>query len=44
MKLTKNTTPQARDYQCNKCKRITNHANMHDKDLCYNCFDNEVKE
>jgi len=39
MKLTKNTIPQARDYQCNKCKTITCHKNMHDKDLCYFCFD-----
>ena len=43
MKLTNNTTPQARNYQCNKCIRIKCHKDMYDKDICYNCFE-EKKE
>ena len=39
MILTKRTTPQARNYQCNKCKRVTNHKNMYDDSLCYDCND-----
>lgn len=38
MKLTKNTTPQARNYQCNKCKSINSHMDMHDDDMCYDCW------
>ena len=37
MKLTNKTTPQARNYQCDKCKRITNHKEMYDDNLCYDC-------
>lgn len=44
MKLTKNTTPQARNYQCNKCKCITSHKEMYDKDLCYDCWKKERRE
>ena len=39
MKLTSNTTPQARNYQCNKCKRITTHKNMYDDNICEDCFE-----
>jgi len=39
MKLTKNTTPQAKNYQCNKCKAICSHREMHDDDICYDCYD-----
>jgi len=39
MKLTKNTIPQARDYQCDECKSVLSHKNMYDKDLCYDCHD-----
>lgn len=38
MKLTKNTIPQARDYQCGKCKGIRCHKDMYDDDLCYDCW------
>lgn len=31
MKLTNNTTPQARNYQCDKCKRIRCHKDMYMK-------------
>ena len=41
MKLTNNTTPQARNYQCNKCKNIYPHKNMYDIDICYSCKDKE---
>ena len=39
MKLTSRTTPQARNYQCDKCKAIKSHINMYDKDMCNDCFD-----
>ena len=39
MKLTNQTTPQARNYQCNKCKGICCHRDMYDENLCYVCFD-----
>lgn len=39
MKLTNRTTPQARNYQCDKCKSIQNHLNMHDDKLCWVCYD-----
>lgn len=39
MKLTNRTTPQARNYQCDKCKRITNHRSMYDENICYDCYD-----
>lgn len=42
MKLTKNTTPQARNYQCDKCKAIKCHQDMYDDSLCYDYYD-EVK-
>lgn len=37
MKLTNNTTPQARNYQCDKCKAIKSHKNMYDDKICYDC-------
>ena len=39
MKLTNNTTPQARNYQCDKCKRVTTHQEMYNDELCYDCHD-----
>jgi len=39
MKLTNRTTPQAINYQCDKCNAIRCHANMYDENLCYNCWD-----
>lgn len=39
MKLTKNTIPQARNYQCDKCKAIRCHKDMMDDKICYDCFD-----
>jgi hypothetical protein len=46
MKLTKHTIPQARNYQCNKCKSIHCHKDMYDEDICYECFDEmtEIKD
>lgn len=44
MKLTNRTTPQARNYQCDKCKRITTHKNMYDEKSCYDCQDKIDKE
>lgn len=38
MKLTNSTTPQARNYQCGKCKSICCHRDMYDDDLCYDCW------
>jgi hypothetical protein len=39
MKLTNRTTPQARNYQCDKCKVITCHKDMSDEKICWDCFD-----
>ena len=44
MKLTNKTTPQARNYQCDKCKAIKSHKNMYDDDLCYDCHDGISEE
>ena len=41
MKLTNNTTPQAKNYQCNKCKKITCHKNMFDDIVCYDCMEDK---
>ncbi|KKN01271.1 hypothetical protein LCGC14_1129290 [marine sediment metagenome] len=41
MKLTNNTTPQARNYQCEKCKGIKCHKNMAGERFCYDCEDLE---
>lgn len=38
MKLTKHTIPQARNYQCDKCKLIKCHKEMKDDSICYDCF------
>ena len=43
MKLTKNTTPQARNFQCDKCKSIRCHRDMYDDEICYDCYDNQDK-
>ena len=39
MKLTNKTTPQAKNYQCDKCKEVLSHKNMYDDKICYECFD-----
>ena len=39
MKLTNRTTPQVRNYQCDKCKSIFTHKQMYDDEYCDNCFD-----
>ena len=44
MKLTNRTTPQAKNHQCNICKRIFSHINMYDINICYNCFDKKVNK
>jgi len=41
MKLTNNTTPQARNHQCDKCKSIKCHKDMYDDKICYDCWDKE---
>lgn len=41
MKLTKNTTPQAKDHQCDRCKSINAHIDMYDESLCYDCWDKD---
>lgn len=38
MKLTNRTTPQARNYQCNKCKKILPHKEMYDDYICNDCW------
>ena len=39
MKLTDTTKPQSRNYQCNKCKKVTSHIYMYDDNICYSCYD-----
>lgn len=41
MKLTNRTTPQARNYQCDKCNDINSHKDMYDDKICYDCWDKE---
>ena len=41
MKLTNRTIPQARNYQCDICKRIFCHKDMYDEKICYNCWDEQ---
>lgn len=41
MKLTNRTIPQARNYQCDLCKRIFCHKDMRDDTVCYDCFGNK---
>lgn len=41
MKLTNRTQPQAKNYQCDECKRIMRHMDMFDKNICYDCYDKE---
>jgi len=43
MKLTERTIPQAKNYQCNKCKAIKCSTEMFDKDLCYACYDKGIQ-
>ena len=44
MKLTNRTEPQARNYQCNKCKRIMCHKNMYDIAICDTCWEKAQKK
>lgn len=44
MKLTNNTTPQAMNYQCNKCKCVHSHKRMYDDNICESCYEEEQKE
>lgn len=44
MKLTNRTTPQARNYQCDKCKAICCHKDMESDSLCYSCWGTEDVE
>lgn len=44
MKLTNRTTPQAKNYQCNKCKDIVCHKNMYDDNICYSCWEEQDKD
>lgn len=39
MKLTDRTTPQARDNQCDKCRKVTSNIYMYDENICYDCYD-----
>jgi hypothetical protein len=39
VKLTNRTTPQARNYQCDKCKVIRCHKDMYDDRYCYDCYE-----
>ena len=41
MKLTMRTIPQARNYQCDKCKSICCHKDMYDDNICYDCWDKD---
>ena len=43
MKLTEKTIPQAKNYQCDKCKAIKCHKNMYDDRYCYDCYCNGDK-
>jgi len=43
MKLTKRTTPQARDFMCDNCKSILSHKDMYDDNICYECRDKGEK-
>jgi len=43
MKLTNRTTPQARNYQCDKCKSINTHKQMYDDNICEDCFCEETE-
>lgn len=44
MKLTNKTTPQARNYQCDKCKAICCHRDMYNEEICYDCYDKEQED
>lgn len=44
MKLTMRTIPQARNYQCDKCKSICCHKDMYDDNICYDCWDKEISQ
>jgi len=38
MKLTERTSPQARNYQCDKCKSIKCHKDMYDENTMITNF------
>ena len=44
MKLTKNTIPQAKNYQCDKCKLIKCHKDMFDENICCDCWEEKGGE
>ena len=44
MKLTNQTTPQARNYQCDECQGIFPHKGMNNEKYCYNCTDKKDSE
>ena len=43
MKLTNNTMPPIRNYQCDKCKSICCHKDMYDDKICYICWDKSIE-
>ena len=43
MKLTNRTTPQARNYQCDRCKAIKCHKDMETEKFCSECYDEACK-
>ncbi len=44
MKLTNRTTPQAKNYQCDKCKGIKCHRDMEDENICEDCYEDYEKK
>lgn len=42
MKLTDRTIPQAKNYQCDKCKAIKCHKNMYNNKYCYDCYEKKA--
>jgi len=44
MKLTNRTTPQAKNYQCDKCKSILTHKQMYDDNVCEDCYMDKQEE
>jgi hypothetical protein len=44
MKLTKRTIPQARNFQCDKCKAIRCHKEMYNDEICEDCYTEEQRD
>ena len=44
MKLTNNTTPQARNYQCDECRVIMTYKSMYNDKICDDCYLKEFGE